>query len=453
MKKYILLFIVVSISSFAQNSATKDSVDAIINRIQLPKIPDFKVKVTQFGAKGDSISNDKPAFDKAMAQCRKNNGGTIIVPKGIYTLNGPIHFVSNVNLVLEKDAKIRFSDNPDFYLPMVLTSWEGTMIYNYSPMIYANNCSDIAISGEGTIDGEGSKTWTTFKAKEKTDKMATREMNHNNIPVKDRKFGKGHFLRPQLIQFLNCKNILIENVKIEDAPFWCVHLLKSESITIRGLKYSAFNYNNDGIDPEYSKDILIENIDFNNADDNIAIKAGRDHEGRANSNMPSQNIVIRNCRFKGLHGVVLGSEMSAGIKNIYIDNCTTTGYLKRGIYFKTNADRGGFIKNIYVTNIKLDEVEDCIYITANYMGEGSDFPSDVSDIYFSNITCNKARESAIVIQGFPQKKVRNISLNEIEVKAAKNGMTVVNAENVTVNDVIIGQKATVPTSVTHSPKN
>ncbi|MCF6130109.1 glycoside hydrolase family 28 protein [Flavobacterium sp. AS60] len=450
----IIAILLISFTAFPQqNPFPTDSVDAIVSRIQLPKIPNYTILVSKLGAKGDSISNDKPAFDKAMKLCQKKKGGTIIVPKGIYTLNGPIHFVSNVKLQLEKGAKIRFSDNPNHYLPMVLTSWEGTMIYNYSPLIYANNCSNISITGEGTIDGEGHNIWNSFKSKEGADKKLTREMNHTNVPINDRRFGAGHFLRPQLIQFLECKNILVENVTIEDSPFWCIHLLKSESITVRGLKYNAFNANNDGVDPEYSKDVLIENIDFNNADDNVAIKAGRDHEGRANSDFSSQNIVVRNCRFKGLHGVVLGSEMSAGIKNIYVENCKTTGYLKRGIYFKTNADRGGFIKNIFIRNIQLDEVEDCIYITANYMGEGADFPSEVSDIYLSDISCTKARETALIIQGYPLKKVRNVFLNNIEVKSAKNGMTLQHTENVTVNEVIIGQKATIPTSVSNSVKH
>ncbi|MFV5690062.1 glycoside hydrolase family 28 protein [Flavobacterium sp. ZT3R25] len=455
MKCKLLIFLLLSLNCLAQNTNfPSGTVDSIVKRIQLPQIPSFKIEVTRLGAKGDSISDAKPAFDKAMALCKKNNGGTIIVSKGVYTLNGPIHFVSNVKLLIEKGAKIRFSENPKHYLPMVLTSWEGTMIYNYSPLIYAYGCTNIAITGEGTIDGEGSKVWNSYKSKEGEDKKLSREMNHSNMPVKDRKFGPGHFLRPQLIQFFNCKNILVENVKIEDSPFWCLHLLKSESITVRGLKYKAFNANNDGIDPEYAKDVLIENIDFDNADDNIAIKAGRDDEGRANSATPSENIVIRNCNFKGLHGVVIGSEMSAGVKNVFIDNCKTSGFLKRGIYLKTNADRGGFIKNIYARNIQLDEVEDCIYITANYMGEGSGgFPSDVSDIFLSNISCTKARETAIIIQGYPQKKVRNVYLNTIEIKSAKNGLTILNSENVTMNDVIIGQKATVPTAASNLIKH
>jgi len=423
------------------------AVDSILKQIKLPVIPGFTVNVTTFGAKGDSVTNCKPAFDKAMANCKKHKGGTIIVPPGNYTLNGPIHFVSNVKLELQAGAKIRFSDNPEHYLPMVLTSWEGTMLYNYSPLIYAYECHDIAITGEGTIDGVGNKIWDSFKDKEEADKMLSREMNHTQVPINKRLFGKNHFLRPQFIQFFNCKNILVENIRIENSPFWCLHLLKSESATVRGVKYLALNHNNDGIDPEYAKNVLIENISFNNGDDNIAIKAGRDHEGRANSSTPSENIIIRNCRFKGLHGVVLGSEMSAGVKNVYIDNCKTSSYLKRGIYLKSNADRGGFIRNIYVRNLHLDEVEDCIYVTANYHGEGNDFPTEITDLFFSDIACNKVTETAIVLQGFAEKKIRNVHFENINILSAKNGLTITNSEKVEFSEVVIGKKATIPTSV------
>ncbi|KAF2340246.1 glycoside hydrolase family 28 protein [Flavobacterium tistrianum] len=445
--KYLLLILLSSVC-FAQNAGFPSAkVDSIVKRIQLPVIPSYQINILKLGAKGDSVSDNKKAFDKAMALCKKNNGGTIIVPKGIYKINGPIHFVSTVNLKLEKGAKIKFSDNPKDYLPMVLTSWEGTMLYNYSPLIYANNCTNIAISGEGTIDGEGGKIWKTFKAKENEGKNRSRDMNHNNTPLSERKFGEGYFLRPQMIQFLNSKNILVENIRIENSPFWCLHLLKSESITVRGISYKSLNHNNDGIDPEYAKDVLIENVNFDNGDDNVAIKAGRDHEGRANTATPSENIVIRNCNFKGLHGVVIGSEMSAGVQNVFVENCKTAGYLKRGIYLKTNADRGGYIKNVFVRNIQLDEVEDCLYITANYHGEGKGYQSDILNVYFSNITCNKASESGIVIQGFADKKIKNISLKNIEIKEAKNALSNENAENVLMTDVFIGQRAGVPTAV------
>ncbi|PAM93635.1 glycoside hydrolase [Flavobacterium sp. IR1] len=446
--KYKYLFLVlISCLSFAQNKSFPTAkADSIVAAIQLPVFPSYQINIVKLGAKGDSVSNNKAVFDKAMALCKKNKGGTIIVPKGIYKINGPIHFVSNVNLKIEKGAKIKFSDNPKDYLPLVLTSWEGTMLYNYSPLIYAYQCSNIAITGEGTIDGEGAKIWKSFKAKEGAGKNLSRDMNHNSTPLQERKFGEGYFLRPQMIQFFNCKNILVEGIRIENSPFWCLHLLKSESITIRGISYKSLNHNNDGIDPEYAKNVLIENVTFDNGDDNVAIKAGRDHEGRANAATPSENIVIRNCNFKGLHGVVLGSEMSAGIQNVFVENCKTVGYLKRGIYIKTNADRGGFIRNIFVNNITLDEVEDCLYITANYHGEGKGFQSDISNVHFSNIVCTKARESGIVIQGFPNKKIRNISLNNIEIKSAKNAISNENAENVIMNEVVIGQRATVPSA-------
>lgn len=441
------IFLLLSWTSFAQSTEFPSArLDSIINRIKLPVIPSYEINILKVGAKGDSLTNNKKAFDKAMALCKKNNGGTIIVPKGIYKINGPIHFVSNVNLKIEKGAKIKFSDKPEDYLPMVLTSWEGTILYNYSPLIYVYGCSNIAITGEGTIDGEGAKTWKGFKAKEGAGKNLSRDMNHNNTPLKDRKFGEGYFLRPQMIQFFNCKNILVENIRIENSPFWCLHLLKSQSITVRGVSYKSLNHNNDGIDPEYAKDVLIENVNFDNGDDNVAIKAGRDHEGRANSATPSENIVIRNCNFKGLHGVVIGSEMSAGVQNVFVQNCKTAGYLKRGIYLKTNADRSGFIRNVFVQDIKLDEVEDCLYITTNYHGEGNGFQSEISNISFSNITCNKATGSGIVIQGFADKKVRNISLNNIDIKWAKNAISTENAENVILNEVFIGQRATVPTA-------
>ncbi|MBK0370748.1 glycoside hydrolase family 28 protein [Flavobacterium agrisoli] len=446
-RNWSLLILLFACTAFTQESDFHtQKADAIVNAIQLPTIPDYSVNVKKLGAKGNAIANDKKYFDKAMALCQKNKGGTIVVPEGDYQLNGPIHFVSNVKLQIDKNAILRFSDNPDDYLPLVPTSWEGTFIYNYSPLIYAYNCTNIAITGEGTIDGEGGKTWHSFKEKEGPGKAKTREMNHNNTPISERKFGKGYFLRPQLIQFFNCKNILVEGVKIEDAPFWCLHLLKSESITIRNLRYHSLNKNNDGIDPEYAKNVLIENIHFDNGDDNIAIKAGRDTEGRANSNTPSENIVIRNCNFKGLHGVVLGSEMSAGVQNVFIENCQTIGYLKRGIYFKTNADRGGYIKNIYARNIKLDEVEDAIYITANYMGEGKGHQTEISNAYFSNISCNKANQTGIVIQGFPDKKVHDLYFDNIEIKAAKNAISSEYTENIIMNNLVIGERATIPTA-------
>lgn len=450
MKKLFLIITVLIVQQVqSQNTINKDSIIASIeNRISLPVIPDYTINVTTLGAKGDGVTDCKRAFDKAMKACSKKRGGTIIVPKGVYLLNGPIHFVSNVRLLIKEGAKIKFGSNPKDY-PLVLTSWEGTMLYNYSPMIYGVNVNNVVISGKGSIDGNAKASWVKWKPLEQKAKALSREMNHNKVPLKDRIFGEGHYLRPQHIQFVNSKNILIEDVKIEDSPFWCLHILKSKSVTLRGLRYDAHNYNNDGIDIEHSSDVLIENIAFNNGDDNIAIKAGRDTDGRL-SNMPSENIVIRNCNFKGLHALVIGSEMSAGVKNIFADNCKASGFLKRGIYIKTNSDRGGYIKNIHFSNMVFKDVMDAIYVTANYHGEGSGLhPSKISNISISNISFENVSNTAVVIEGYPELKVEDIFLNNINIKFAKNGMTLTNTKNVIFNEIVIGEKQGVPSAVSH----
>lgn len=448
MKKHIVLFSVFIVQfCLAQQSVINDSIiKDIESRIVLPAVPDFHTSVLRFGANPDGVTDCRQAFEKAMKACERRKGGTIVVPKGTYLLNGPIHFVSYVNLHLEKGAKLVFGNNPQDY-PVVLTSWEGTMLYNYSPLIYGINLQDVSITGQGVIDGEGHGVWASWKPKEQSGKSLSREMNHNQQPVTARVFGEGYFLRPQLIQFLNSKNILIEGVTLEDSPFWTLHLLKSESITIRGLKYNAHNKNNDGIDIEHSKNVLIEDVDFDNADDNIAIKAGRDDDGR-NSNMPSENIIVRNCRFKGLHAMVIGSEMSAGVKNVFVYNSEASGYLKRGVYLKTNSDRGGFINNVYVENIKFKDVEDAIFMTSNYHGEGSGLhPSKISNIHLSKLSFNEASNAAIVIEGYPDFKVENVYLNEIVVKKAKNGITLTNTTNINFNEIVIGDKQGVPSAV------
>lgn len=444
---YSLLILLIVTSCTYQPVEHNDKVieKAILANIKNPIIPEYTVSILDFGAKGDSLTNCKPFIEQAIHTVNKKGGGIIKFPVGNYLNNGPIHLLSNIELRLEKGARIFFGSNPADYLPVVKTSWEGTFLYNYSPFIYAHKCKNIAITGEGIIDGEGS-SWSEWKANQTNDQLLSREMNHKKTPVEDRIFGKGHFLRPHLIQFFDCKNVKVEGIKIEDSPFWCVHLLCCENVIVRQISFDAQNKNNDGIDPEYSRNVLIEEVHFNNADDNIAIKAGRDDEGRA-STLQSENILVRNCYFKGLHALVIGSEMSAGVHNICVRDCNFDGNLKRGIYLKSNPDRGGFIRNVFVKNIQFGEVEDCIYITSYYHNEGVGHQTDISNIYFENVKCALASGTGIVIQGFPEKKIRDIFFKEIEIKAAKNALCLTNSENIIMSNVIIGELASVPSAV------
>ena len=439
-RKNICIIIFSVIPPILLASSFDKNIVSFLSKISPPSIPSKAIDICSLGAKPDSVTDCKPVFDAALKMAAATKGGLrIIIPRGTYLINGPLHLVSNVCLDFEEGARLKFSGVPSHFLPAVKTSWEGTFVYNYSPMIYAYGVRNVIIRGKGIIDGNAANSFSLWRASQKRAQQQTREQNHTFVPVAQRIYGEGDFLRPQLIQFYNCKNILIEDVHITNSPFWCVHLLQSENITVRGISFNAKNINNDGIDPEYSRNILIENVQFDNGDDNIAIKAGRDHEGRA-MKRPTENIIIRNCKFKGLHAVVIGSEMSAGVRNVFIENNSFAGYCKRGIYLKSNPDRGGFIKNIYVRNLELDEVEDLFYITSFYHGEGSGFATDIRNISIENVKCNTARNAGIVIQGFPQKKVTDVLFKGIDIKNAKIGVSVNNVRNVRMEDVNIGGK-------------
>ena len=336
---------------------------------------------------------------------------------------------------------------------MVKTSWEGTFLQNYSPFIYGYGLSNVSIIGKGTIDGNAATTFATWRKDQKKAQQLSRKMNHEEVAVAQRNFGEGSWLRPHLIQFFNCKNITLSDFFITNSPFWCVHLLKSENIICRGLRYDAKLVNNDGIDPECSRNILIEDICFNNGDDNVAIKSGRDNDGWT-MGTPSENIIIRNCHFKGLHAVVIGSEMSAGVRNVFVENCDYAGYCKRGIFVKTNPNRGGFVENLYVRNCVFDEVEDLFYITSMYAGEGLDDNhfTTVRNVYVENMRCRKARAAGIVLQGTVAKPISNVTFKNVDIADVKNALSMDNTEGVSFTGCHLGGKAGVPTQITAKDK-
>lgn len=442
MKKifYVLGFVsLITVTACHKKSPTTFELKhEILARIKAPNFPDKTFNVLDFGATGNGTEDAKPAFDSTIMACTEAGGGLVLVPPGTYFLEGPIHLESNMNLHLDEGAVLKFSSNAASY-PNVFTSWEGTLLYNYSPFIYAYKKENVAITGKGVIDGESANTFSTWHGLQKDDQLLSREMNHDKIPVDQRIFGEGHYLRPQLIQFFECKNILVEDVMIEDSPFWCLHLLQCHNATLRGLRYNAHNKNNDGIDIEYTSDVLIENVEFDNSDDNVAIKAGRDREGRG-MHMPSKNIIVRNCHFKGLHAIVAGSEMSSGVHDVYVDSCDAKGYVKRGIYLKSNPDRGGEISNIYVSNVQFNKVLDCFMVTSNYHNEGEGFPVNIQNIHVNNVTCEEAENYGIYIKGYPTKPVSEFYIQDFNVKKASRGVFVDYAFDVYFDDVYVNNE-------------
>lgn len=454
MKRQII-FVLLFCICFAKVSANNIDArrDSILSRITGAVIPSYAIDIRTMGAKGDGKTDCHRAFVRAMEKARKKGGARVVIPEGRWLVKGPIHLEDNVCLDIRKGAVLLFSSDPSCYLPTVKTSWEGTYLQNYSPFIYAYGKHDVSIIGEGTIDGNCAVTFGKWRPLQKTSQSLTRSMNHEGVPIEKRNFGEGSWLRPQLIQFFRCKNITVSDVFITNSPFWCVHLLQSENIICRGLRYDAKLVNNDGIDPESSRDILIEDVSFNNGDDNIAIKSGRDNDGWTYG-MPCENIIIRRCHFKGLHAVVLGSELSAGIRNVYVEDCDWAGYVKRAFYVKSNPDRGGFVDNLVIRHCKFSEVEDLFYVTSMYAGEGKNSHNytDIKNIRIEDVSCDSVSGFAIAIQGSPSCHVRDIRFCQLKVKNASAGFSIENADGITLADCFIGGNAGVPTQVSDKDK-
>jgi polygalacturonase len=411
-------------------------------------------KITEYGAVSDGSVKCTESINKAINICSANGGGTVLIPEGIF-LTGPIHLKSNVNLHLEEGAILKFSTSPSDYLPAVLTRWEGVDCYNYSPFIYAYQQENIAITGKGILDGQSDNThWWSWKDKsasgEKTSiqnqsnsggRDRLMKYNQNAIPVEERIFGEGNYLRPPFIQIYQCKYILIEDVNIINSPFWAIHLLLSESIIVRGVHINSTGPNNDGCNPESCKYVLIENCSFNTGDDCIAVKSGRDNDGRR-WDIPSENIVIRNCEMREGHGgVTIGSETSGGCRNLFVTDCKMNSpQLERAIRIKTNAERGGTIENIYIRNVEIGRVKeavfkiDCIYETKSEQGN---YPPLIQNIHLENITSQKSKYPVYLVGLTSFECIKDIYLTHITFDGIKKANKISGVSNIVFKDVLI----------------
>jgi len=416
-----------------------DMVPEIMKKISAPVFPDKTFNVMDYGAKNDTSFNSLPSILAAINECNLQGGGKVIIPSGNYFIKGPIILKSHVNLHLEEGARLEFSTEPDDYKPLVLTKWEGTECFNYTPFIYSYQCVDIAITGKGEIDGNGAVTFNTWKSKEKPAMDRLRQMGNDSVPVYERVFGDGWYLRPCMIQFFGCKNVLVEDVKIYDSPFWIIHPVYCDNVIVRDVFIASNNYNNDGCDPESSTNVLIENVMFNVGDDGIAIKSGRDQDGWR-VGQATENVIIRNCHF-ARWAITIGSEMSGGVRNIFIEDCKIDS-CRNGIYFKSNLDRGGFFENLHMRNIEADI---CLWGMVNFRTDyhgyrGGNYPTKFRDITIENIKCNRVDSVAIMANGVPEAQLHNITLRNIDVKKAPKATQMQNVVNLVMDNVKVNGK-------------
>ena len=398
-------------------------VPEILKRIKPPVFPKRDFHVTRFGAVGDGQTDCTDAFRKAITTCSKAGGGRVVVPAGKF-LTGPIHLRSNVNLHVTSAATIRFSQDPTKYLPLVFSRWEGMELMNYSPFIYAFEQRNIAITGNGTLDGQANAEawwpwngnsrygWKEGAPNARKARTALVEMIEQGVPVSERVFGEGHYLRPQFIQPYRCQNVLIEGVTIVNSPMWEIHPVLCRNVTVQGVTINSHGPNNDGCDPESCTDVLIKDCDFSTGDDCIAIKSGRNADGRR-LNAPSQNIVIQGCRMKDGHGgVTIGSEISGGVRNVFAENChMDSPHLDHALRVKNNAMRGGLLENLYFRNIEVGQVSHAaITIDFNYEeGEKGKFIPVVRNFVVNDLKSGKSKH-ALDVQGFKHAPILNLQL-------------------------------------------
>ena len=453
-----LAFALISLSAVALSSEAVNSpwaqADAIVRSIVEPTFPGRDFPITDYGAVAGGKTLCTEALRKAVAACNAAGGGRVLVPKGSF-LTGAIHLKSNVNLHLAEGAILLFSRNPKDYLPVVFTRWEGVECMNYSALIYAFEQNNVAVTGEGTLDGRADKVyWWPWKGRSgyghkngQPEQSAARkkmfDMGQRGVPVQERVFGEGGYLRPNFIQPYRCKNVLIEGVTILRSPMWEIHPVLCESVTIRGVTVNSHGPNNDGCDPESCNGVLIEDCDFDTGDDCIALKSGRNNDGRR-VNRPIENVVVRNCRMKDGHGgVVIGSEISGGARNIFAENCSMDSpNLDRMLRIKTNSVRGGLIENIHLRNIHVGQVADAVF-RVNFLYEEGDtdrFTPIVRNVHLTNISAGKSKYG-LYLKGYKRSPVREIRLENCNFKSLEKGNVLEDVESASFENVQMNNKA------------
>jgi DNA sulfur modification protein DndE len=481
----LLLFIVAMATAFCVYA--QKPVNVLVQKTAFRK---DTINIVQFGAKSDASSLNTKSINESITAIHKKGGGVVLVPDGTW-ITGPIDFKSNVNLHLSKNALLIFTSDFSQY-PLVLSSFEGVDAARCKSPVTAENLENIAITGKGVINGNGffwrpvkkdkltesewkkhqlkfggaltedKKTWYPSKAaaEASTKKDIGKIINGKKVAdfesIKD-------FLRPNMIRISNCKRVLIEGVTFENSPAWTTHLLMSEDITISGLKVKNpwYGANTDAVDLESCKNVLMENCVFDTGDDGITLKSGRDEDGRKRG-VPTENVEIRNCTVYHAHGgFVVGSEMSGGVKNIYVSDCTFIGS-DIGLRFKTTRGRGGVVENIYVKNINMKDIPgeailfDMYYAAQDPVamaGENREPPKVeilpvteatpvFKNFYFDHIICDGASKG-VFIRGIPEMPVENVQMNHLYLKADK-AIDIQEAKNIAISNSTFISRETSP---------
>jgi len=415
-----------------------DDTRAILARIKEPVFPNRDFDVQRYAS-----------INEAIVACNRAGGGRVVVPEGTRTTQ-PLRLLSHVNLYLSAGAILKFTTDPGQYLPVVFTRWEGTELMNYSPFIYAYEQEDIAISGPGTLDGQASASeWWNWTRNAAPARRRLMDLGASGASVSERVFGEGSYLRPNFIQPYRCRNVFIEGITIRNSPMWEVHPVLCSNVIVRGVSIDSHGPNNDGCNPESCRDVLIENCSFDTGDDCIALKSGRNNDGRR-VGVPVENVIVRDCIMKDGHGgVTIGSEISGGARNVFAERCRMDSpQLDRALRLKTNSVRGGVIERVFMRDVTIGQVREAVVaVDFNYEeGDAGQFPPVVRNIEVRNVTSQKSNYG-LLLRGYPHAPVSDIRLRDCTFDNVARADIMENVQrilfaNVKINGKVLNQNVT-----------
>ncbi|MBN1766009.1 MAG: glycoside hydrolase family 28 protein [Sedimentisphaerales bacterium] len=409
-----------------------------MSAIKRPTFPKRTIDVRDYGAVGDGKQVNTKAFAKAIAACAKKGGGRVLVPAGLW-LTGPIHLKSKIDFHISEGAELRFSNKFSDYLPVVFTRWEGLECYNYSPLIYAKDCENIAITGAGTLNGQGEKWWK-WKKTQNHGAVRLYKMACDGVAVKKRVLGTVRdALRPTFIEIVNCKNVLVEGITIGSGPMWTLHPLYCDHVLIRKVNIITRGVNNDGLIIDSTRNVLIEECFFDTGDDCVVLKSGLNEDGWR-VGKPTEKVIVRNCKTKEGHGgVTIGSEMSGGIRDIFVHDCEFN-CTNNGIRVKSMRGRGGVIENVWVQDVTMGRISRAALTFSTFYGMSTLVPSTKTppvfrNFHLKNISCKYASR-AVKIIGLPEQPLENFTLENITINS-RWGMKCININGAKLHNVRI----------------
>lgn len=454
-------------------NGTKEKEDVYKNlpfsmpEVSKPSFPDYEVNIRDFGALSDGVTLNTEAINNAIKTVSSKGGGKVIIPEGLW-LTGPVVLLSNVNLYTEKNALIVFSSDTSLY-PIIEASFEGLDTKRCQSPISAMNAENIAITGSGVFDGAGDR-WRPVKKDKMTERqwknlvssggkvdengkvwypdagalkasvlMTGQNSGQKEITDEEWIYMKS-WLRPVMLSIVKSKRILLEGVTFKNSPGWCIHPLSCESLTLNDVKVFNpwYSQNGDALDVESCKNVLVTNCFFDAGDDAICLKSGKDEDGRRRGE-PCENVIIKNNTvLHGHGGFVIGSEMSSGVRNVYVSGCSFVG-TDVGLRFKSTRGRGGVVENIFIDNINMIDIpNDALTMDLYYAVNDSPETPVFRNIYISNVLCRGAGR-AVYFNGLPEMPLKNILIKNMTVTNAKKGIVInqasqVNMENIKVED-------------------